>query len=150
MPDNPFGHNIFLNIQHKSPLRPFPLVLYLPLKAEVAVSWHVVLVLMLKLFSQWVSKQRCNPFPTSSLSSHGHTTTSKNARHIQQGWAGLALLTPSTEKLRAGQGREWSEKGQWDRTVAPSAWLCQRWNLPWSVSMSCRHLPYPYLWKMDA
>lgn len=40
------------------------------------------------------------------------------------------LLTPSTENLRAGKGRKWEyskkEKGQWDRTVAPSAWLCQR------------------------
>lgn len=48
----------------------------------------------------------------------------------------------SPENLRAGKGRKWEdskkEKGQWHRTVAPSAWLCHRWNLPWTV---CPALP---------
>lgn len=63
--------------------------------------------------------------PLSHLTSvtHGHTTTSQNARRIKQAWAGLALLTPSKEDPRAGKGRqrEYSEMeaGQWDRTVAP-------------------------------
>lgn len=87
------------------------------------VAWQASwLLLILKLFSWWVSKQRSDPFPTSPVCSHSHTTTSQNARHIKQDCAGLALLTPSKEDPRAGKGRQWeySEKqaGQWDRTAA--------------------------------
>lgn len=41
------------------------------------------------------------------------------------GWVSFAH--PSTENLRAGKGRKWeySKKGQWNRTVAPLAWLSE-------------------------